>query len=89
MNIIKTLFIVVVLAFNTLSSNQLFAQQTADVPKPLEPWVDWALHDKKKIGCPYLYNDIERECTWPSRLKLDLSNKGGTFVQQWLSLIHI
>jgi len=83
MNIIKTLFIVVVLAFNTLPSNQLFAQQTADVPKPLEPWVDWVLHDNKKIGCPYLYNDIERECTWPSRLKLDLNNNGGTFVQQW------
>ena len=55
----------------------------AQVPEPLQPWVDWVLHDEKKQNCPYQYNNQSRACSWPSQLELQLSNSGGTFSQQW------
>jgi len=56
---------------------------TAQVPEPLQPWVDWALHDEKQQNCPYQYNSQSRACSWPSQLELQLSDSGGTFSQQW------
>ena len=60
MNIIKTLFIIFALASNLLASN-LYAQGT-NVPEPLKDWVDWVLHDKEGLECPYSYNSPERLC---------------------------
>ena len=56
---------------------------SAQVPEPLQPWVDWVLHDEKKQKCPYQYNSRNRACSWPSQLQLQLSDSGGTFIQQW------
>ncbi len=53
------------------------------VPAPLEPWVDWVLHDENQLDCPYGYNSQVRYCTWPSRLDLRLTDSGGRFTQQW------
>jgi hypothetical protein len=54
------------------------------VPEPLRPWVDWALHDRQDAGCSTILFDAEgRQCAWPSRLELTLDERGGTFSQQW------
>jgi len=54
-----------------------------EVPEPLLGWVDWVLHDETKIGCPYRYDQQQRNCAWPSRLKLTLDDHGGKFTQRW------
>lgn len=54
------------------------------VPAPLKPWIGWALYGVTDRDCPILYNDAERrECSWPARLHLRLTNRGGKFDQQW------
>jgi hypothetical protein len=54
-------------------------------PEPLRPWIDWVLHGHEQERCPFFQGDAERRrCSWPSRLVLDLSDKGGRFTQQWL-----
>ncbi|MEZ5534328.1 MAG: MARVEL domain-containing protein [Thiolinea sp.] len=53
------------------------------VPEPLQEWVDWALYEQKELGCPWQYNAEQRACRWPSRLWLQLGEKGGSFSQQW------
>ena len=55
------------------------------VPEPLQPWVDWVLHDAPQAQCPFLYNAPQRHCAWPARLELKLNDSGGEFTQQWQS----
>ena len=55
-----------------------------DVPEPLKPWVEWALHGHEEALCAPLFGAAEqRECAWPSRLELTLDEHGGGFTQQW------
>jgi hypothetical protein len=54
----------------------------AKVPNPLEPWVDWVLHDEDRRACP-LGDDGTRICSWPGRLELALEAGGGRFEQAW------
>ena len=56
-----------------------------DVPKPLKPWVDWALHGHEKQTCPFLQqgNGSTRPCAWPSKLSLTLGARSGRFTQRW------
>jgi hypothetical protein len=56
---------------------------SVDVPEPLQPWVGWVLHDVDDARCPDLYNAPQRQCAWPSRLKLQLEAGGGRFRQSW------
>src|SRR5262245_35771759 len=53
------------------------------VPEPLKPWVDWVLLNHEDRACPFLYGEQERPCSWPSKLVLDLTEKGGVFRQHW------
>ena len=54
------------------------------VPAPLAPWVDWVLHDAGDAVCPFSHAAGDhRQCSWPSRLKLQLGEAGGEFRQQW------
>ncbi len=54
-------------------------------PEPLRPWIDWVLYGHEQERCPFFQGDAEhRQCAWPSRLGLDLSDRGGRFTQQWL-----
>lgn len=56
----------------------------AEVPAPLQPWIDWALHGADDRPCPLLYDSArERRCAWPSRLRLELTARGGRFAQTW------
>ncbi|HVK55299.1 MAG TPA: hypothetical protein VM532_09760, partial [Burkholderiales bacterium] len=56
------------------------------VPDPLKTWVPWVLHGADEQLCPYLYNNSEiRQCSWPSRVILNLGSKGGAFTQHVLA----
>ena len=53
------------------------------VPDLLKPWVPWVLHDNEQALCPRLLGEEsvdEAVCSWPSRLRLELRDKGGGFV---------
>jgi hypothetical protein len=52
------------------------------VPESLKPWVPWVLHDNEQALCPKLLGGESSEpvCAWPSRLRLELRDKGGGFV---------
>src|SRR5437868_5963739 len=54
------------------------------VPEPLRPWVDWVLRGHEDEACPFFEGSADRrQCTWPSRLVLDLGDKRGRLAQQW------
>jgi hypothetical protein len=56
-----------------------------NVPEPLQPWVDWVLHDKEdQLQCiPQYNNSKELQCNWPTELVVDLNGNGGEFRQSW------
>ncbi|PYT08449.1 MAG: hypothetical protein DMF49_05195 [Acidobacteria bacterium] len=55
-------------------------------PEPLRPWVDWVLHGQEEARCPFFQGDADqRQCLWPSRLELDLGDRGGRFTQSWMT----
>ncbi len=57
----------------------------SDVPAPQAPWVDWVLHGESNLRCPFFYADHrQRRCAWPTRLRLELEERRGEFVQSWL-----
>ncbi|MBW2145099.1 MAG: hypothetical protein JRG75_11990, partial [Deltaproteobacteria bacterium] len=66
----------------------------SNVPQNLSEWKSWALHGMDDKLCPTNYNDEQvYRCTWPSRLKLYINAKGGSFEQEltvfaktWVSL---
>jgi len=49
------------------------------VPKDLEPWQEWVMHDTEYVGCPMLGSDYR--CSWPGRLTLDVMSDGARFKQ--------
>ncbi len=58
--------------------------QPADVPEPLQPWIDWVLFDDKERTCPFFYNNFKhKRCAWPGELRLDLNEKAGAFSSGW------
>ncbi len=73
-------FILCLLLSHNLSATPLDPHQ---VPAPLQPWVDWVLHDEKELDCPWYYNRQQRSCQWPATLNLQLNEQGGSFSQQW------
>src|SRR6185295_4046528 len=62
-----------------------FAEPLAreQVPEPLKPWIDWVLRGHEDEACPFFEAGDRRQCVWPSRLNLDLAEKGGRFTQEW------
>jgi len=54
-NIIKSVFYGILLSLISLS---LWADtlQPQDIPPPLQPWVNWVLHDVQGYTCPLNYN---------------------------------
>lgn len=63
------------------------------VPEALRPWVPWVLHGQEAALCPFFHgqddgsgddsNPSGGQCSWPSRLSLQLRDKGGAFTQSW------
>jgi hypothetical protein len=62
------------------------ATQALKIPEQLKPWMDWVLHDKQEqVSCIPEYNDADiYHCSWPSTLKVRLTDTGGEFTQFWL-----
>lgn len=59
-----------------------------DVPAPLKPWIDWALHGANELTCPSTHQGRGREdhlCSWPTQLTLELDERGGRFEGLWRS----
>jgi hypothetical protein len=64
-----------------------------EIPKSLEEWKPWVLEKHPDINCPFLFNDEERNCSWPSELRIDAGDKGAQFAlrvevfkPEWVSL---
>jgi len=81
MRIIKAMLMVWLFSVSVVASAQ--PMRVDQVPSQLSDWVDWVLHDEKAIGCPYRYDQNNKTCAWPSRLKLTLMDNGGDFSQRW------
>ena len=62
-----------------------YANSGPNIPEPLQPWVDWVLHDKEdQLQCIPQYNNPQKlQCNWPTELIVDLNGNGGTFSQSW------
>jgi len=83
-NIILGLFLIPLVLF--VLHQPCSADSAPYIPEPLQPWVDWVLHDKAdQLRCTPEYNDPKKlQCNWPTELILDLSDNGGAFKQFWL-----
>jgi hypothetical protein len=56
----------------------------AQVPEPLQAWIDWVLQDVDDYQCPILYNSgKQRRCSWPARLQLNFDDSKGKFAMHW------
>ncbi|HEV7715356.1 MAG TPA: hypothetical protein VGO53_07160, partial [Steroidobacteraceae bacterium] len=74
-----------------LSAFVLLAQAHAAevvVPRALEDWRGWVLHDEDYRRCPFMASSPAEDsgqfrCAWPERLSLTLDARGGTFSQRW------
>src|SRR6266704_1363834 len=54
-------------------------------PEALRPWIEWVLYGHEEERCPFFQGDADqRRCSWPSRLALELNDRGGRFSQQWI-----
>ncbi|MEL0083348.1 MAG: hypothetical protein VW985_09965, partial [Gammaproteobacteria bacterium] len=53
----------------------------ADVPEPLQPWIEWVKHEHSELTCPVRYSDDGRHCVWPGELELLATDSGATFNQ--------
>ncbi|MCK5799546.1 MAG: hypothetical protein KAI47_20285, partial [Deltaproteobacteria bacterium] len=69
----------------TLASSLLATSVNAAprVPDPLAPWVTWVRDRTPQTRCPFFHGAKERQCRWPTRLKISLEKTGGTFSQTW------
>ena len=78
-------FVLVVIAI--LAASARGDAQSLDskaIPDPLKPWTEWALAGKDDTLCAtFDGNAANARCAWPSRLALDLDEKGGKFAQAW------
>lgn len=55
-----------------------------DIPEALQPWIPWVLHGQDERTCT-LQTDANETvfCTWPSRLQLQVADRGAEFSQEW------
>ena len=55
----------------------------SSIPAPMQPWIDWVLQDQLDRRCPVNYDAVsQRQCVWPTALKLTLDDRGGEFEQK-------
>ncbi|MEN8128613.1 MAG: lysostaphin resistance A-like protein [Pseudomonadota bacterium] len=81
MHTIRFTVLIAILSFSSFALGAALSSE--DIPKPLQPWVDWVLLDHQDRACPHVYNSSHRRCAWPVRLELRLDQQGGTFSQSW------
>ncbi len=72
-----------IIIFFTFVSFAATAQHTkTEIPPALQEWQAWVLEKHPEIRCPFLYNAAQRNCVWPSELKIDATAQGATFSQR-------
>ncbi|WNO11035.1 hypothetical protein [Teredinibacter sp. KSP-S5-2] len=49
------------------------------IPPELQPWKEWVLQDHGQIRCPFLYNEANYSCVWPSSLAFDVKAHSARF----------
>lgn len=78
--------IVLAVVISCFFSALAHAQDPAKIPLPLTPWVEWVLHGhEEKLLCPPSFNDsADLHCDWPAQLDINVTEQGGSFLQQWL-----
>ncbi len=72
-----------------------FSAEPEPVPNILKPWADWVLRDDKNSLCPFRMNNYEeKQCIWPGRLTLEVTEHYGhfsqsieVFQQSWVTLV--
>lgn len=52
-----------------------------EIPKALEDWKGWVLENHPDMHCPFLHNDAQRTCVWPSELSIHANSQGASFTQ--------
>lgn len=60
----------------------------SQIPAPLKPWIPWVEKGHEHYQCPFIsqaaYGEkLSHICAWPSALRLQASDKGGSFEQSW------
>ena len=77
----RTIWLLALLTFTPLG---VYAIPTEQVPKPLQPWINWVLEDDTQLQCPFFYNTAKTKyCAWPSQLNLDIQKQQGKFTSNW------
>jgi len=68
-----------------LFCDTVFAAPKTKIPEPLKPWADWVLHghEEAQLCTPDYNNRQSLRCDWPSRLALTITDKKGSFIQEW------
>ncbi|OLE66749.1 MAG: hypothetical protein AUG09_05975 [Acidobacteria bacterium 13_1_20CM_2_68_7] len=80
--ILRAVLVVLAATCTTTPAAPLTREKT---PEALRPWIDWVLYGHEEERCPFFQGDAgQRRCSWPSRLALDLNQRGGRFSQQWV-----
>lgn len=60
------------------------AISSGEIPPELARWRSWVLHGHEEALCPSDYNNgAVVRCQWPSRLKVEVTDDGGSFEQRW------
>ena len=61
------------------------AYDRTGAPPSLQPWIPWVLYGQEDKTCTLASDDAsKRFCSWPSRLRLELTDTGIGFSQEWL-----
>ncbi len=56
-----------------------------NIPDDLQQWIPWVLYEQEEKICSLeTTKGMERYCTWPSSLELDVREDGADFTQKWL-----
>lgn len=80
----RTLPLVLLVAIAAGRSASADPVQPERVPGPLQPWIDWVLLGHEQELCSRFLGGEEKRCAWPGVLSLDLTDKGGSFRQEWV-----
>ena len=66
----------------TLANAAFAAPPAPAIPEPLRPWMTWAKGDGQACSPFHGHPDLVR-CAWPSKLVLQIDERGATFSQHW------
>ncbi len=82
-NIFQLLFNVLFVLIVTLAPLSVSAANDV-IPPDLKPWIPWVLQDQEQLTCTLeVATGSNRMCSWPSSLKLSVTNTGAKFIQHW------